>query len=332
MPHVYIVRNNIGTYADHQFLVGGDSGNTSGFDPIRRRFWRFGADDTDNDLIQWIDIDTWYTGRSHVSMPTVAGGCIWHPYLKKFYIYGGRLGGGPGSLSTTRIYSFEPITQTLTLLSEELPEIRNSCSAGVDPNTGLVYIFGGSLPWTDKIAVHNPFAGTCANVTAVLPVATANVGVVWAPNVSKFFLIGGSLSTSSDTDAILTYNPATPNTNPVDTGVNISVQGRENLHGAYYPPTQSIYIFGGYSYEEHRYYDLIERIGTNPVSCTTLTETTWRADDDAMSFYDDVTGKIYCGPFIHSSQPVDNDGPTKRTIMEFDPVNEVMAVPEPALV
>lgn len=331
MPLVYITRAQQGTQLDHQFAVGGDSGNTAEFDPIRRKFWRFGADDTDRDLIQWIEIDTWYTGSSHTPMPQAGGGCVWHAGLGKFFIYGGRLGGGGGSPTTDQIISFDPVTHTLTVLPEKLPVAQNTSMAGYNPNTGLVSIFGGSSDWTDRICLHNPYAGTCVATSAVLPEPTANVGVVWAPNIERFFLIGGSLSISSDSNKILTYNPATPNTNPVNTGVTVSVHGRENLHGAYYPPTESIYIFGGYSYELAQYFDMIERIDTDPVSCTTLSEVCWRADDDAMAFYDPVTDRIYCGPWIHSSQAVDNNGPDKRMIMEFDPNTETLT-PEPALV
>ena len=325
MPHVYITRNAIGSYRDHQFQVGGDAGYMAGFDPIRRRLWRFGADDTDEDRIQWADIDTWYTGTSHTTTPIAGGGCVWHEQLQLFFLYGGRYGGDV--TRSADCYSFDPATHVLTLLSETLEAPRNSVSACYCPNNGLVYLFGGSIPNTDVIYVHNPYAGTITNTTALLPQAQAGQGAVWAEDVERIFIISGSDQTT-DYPSILTYNPASPATDPVDTGVDVSVQGRENLHGAYV--NGSIYIFGGYSYEEHTYYDLIERITTNGVACTTLAQTCWRADDDAVAFYDPVTEKIYCGPWIHSSQAVDNNGPDKRMIMEFDVATEQL-IEEPAL-
>lgn len=313
-------------YSDHKFQIGGDAGQTSGFDPVRRKFWRFGSSDVSRSVIQWVDVDTWVAGQSFTTIPVSTGGCVWHADQSLFYIYGGMTNSGDTTVNT--IYSFNPVTEVLTLLTETMPTAHRQPGAAVHPSSGKVYLFGGSGANTDTIAVHDPVAGTCTDTTANMPQVISGVGAVWAPNISKFVLIGGSDQTTDYAD-ILTYDPATPAVNPVDTGVNVSTHGRENLHGAYY--NGSIYIFGGYSYELTTYYNLIERIDLSPsVSCTLLAETTHRADDDATAHYDSVTGKIFVGPWLHSSQVTDNNGPDKRVILEFDPDTETLTA-EPSL-
>jgi hypothetical protein len=156
----------------------------------------------------------------------------------------------------------------------------------------------------------------------------SNMGAVWADDVAKFFLIGGYNGTNVSPATILTYDPATPAVNPANTAQVLSL-GLENQHGAYYDGR--IYTFGGYRRDNATYYKLIHRINTNPVSVSVLAATIHREDDDAVAFTDAVTGKIFSGPWIHSSQATDNNGPDKRVIAVLDPVTETMAA-EPALV
>jgi hypothetical protein len=325
--YFYTLYPGIGV-TDHQFQVGGDAGYVAGLDPNTRRFWRFGGDDTDRDLIQWVNIDTWISGQSATTIPASGGYAVWHPGIAKFIIYGGRVGAAwPG---VTTIWTFDPVTEVRTTLAETLPVGLAAASAVLHPASGKVYIFGGVAtgPTDTKntIYVHDPGAGTVTNTTAVLPAANSNIGAVWADDVAKVFLIGG-YDGSISLDVILTYDPATPAVNPVNTGQVLSTE-LENEHGAYFDGR--IYCFGGYRRQNSTYYDIIHRINTSPVAVSVLAETIYRADDDAIAFADSVTGKVFAGPYIHSSQVTDNHGPDKRIMVELDPVTETLA-PEPAL-
>lgn len=312
---------------DHQFQVGGDAGYTAALDPTSRKFWRFGGASTDKDLIQWVNIDTWVSGLSPTTIGAATGFAVWHSGISKFIIYGGRTQAAGAGITT--VWTFDPATEVLTELSEELPVGLSVPIAAVHPASGDVYIFGGitsTATPVDTIYVHDVGAGTITDTTAVLPEVNAQMGVIWAEDVELFFLIGGW--DGSSPDYIWTYDPATPSVDAADTGEVLSI-GLENLHGAYYDGR--IYTFGGYRQDNATYYDRIHRIDTNPVAVSVLTETCHRADDDAVAFYDSVTGKIYVGPWLHSSQVADNHGPDKRVVLEFDPTTETLAA-EPSLI
>lgn len=319
---------------DHQFQIGGDAGYVAAFDPTARRFWRFGCDSNggeninDLDVIQWVNVDTWLSGVSPTTIGASGGFAVWHSGIAKFIIYGGRTAGAGNGITT--VWTFDPVTERLTTLTETLPVGLAAAAAAVHPASGKVYIFGGYVSPGVTVATiyaHDPVAGTITNTTATLPAVNSNIGAVWAEDVSKFFLIGGYNGTLVSPNVIWTYDPATPASNAVDTGQVLSL-GLENQHGAYY--SGRIYTFGGYKRDNSTYYKVIHRINTNPVSVSVLPATIYREDDDAVAFHDSVTGKIFSGPWIHSSQAADNNGPDKRVIAGFNPTTETMD-PEPSL-
>lgn len=129
--------------ADHQFAFGSDSGYMAGFNPEDRRFYFLGTQTnnlTDFNVTTWANIDTWEVGFSYPSTTFANSSVVWHPTKRMFYLYGGTDG---NTTTLSRIYSFDPATNTLTLLSETLPQSVVNPGAVYNPVDDKVYLFGG---------------------------------------------------------------------------------------------------------------------------------------------------------------------------------------------
>lgn len=320
----------------HMFPYGSDTGWMSGFDPVSRRFYFFGtaADDlSDKDVTSWVNIDTWEVGFVYPSLNFSGAGVIYSSAKQKFYIYGGTNEGTP----TNKIYSFDPATETFTLLPETLQDAVFDPQPVLDPTTGKVYIFGGrtsfsgSSQFVNRISVHNLdlVTPTITDTTADLPIASDGMEPVYSSSDGKIYLFGGAYNNGASVnslDSILSYDPSTPSVNPVDTGEDMATP-LDTMSTVYY--NGNIYLFGGYNFTTATYYATIQKFNVASQTIETLPETMYKPDDDAKAFYDSVTGKIYVGPTLHSTAAT-NEDERKVVVLEFDPVSETLAA-EPSL-
>jgi len=337
----FIVFDDFNNGQNHLLPWGSDTSNSSGFDPVSRRFYRFPLDNGGGatiNITQWVNIDTWEVGFVYPSMPIAANGAsvIYHPTKKKFYIYGGRTA---SNVFSDKIIAFDPATETYEVLSETLLQGAGLLGAVLEPTSGKVYLFGGltsttpAYVYTHSITVHNLdfITPTVTDTGAHLAVASNGMEPVYATSDNKIYLLGGAYAASGSDidslDSIYAYNPASPGTDPVDTGVKLATE-MDTTAPVYL--NGSIYIFGGYRFSEPvGYYNLIQKFNIAPLSIFTLTETLHKSDDDMKGFYDSINNKIYVGAALHSAG-LQNENARKVVLLEFDPDTETL-VAEPTL-
>jgi hypothetical protein len=329
----FIVFDDFINSNSRQVPFGSDSGWLSGFDPVSRRFFFFSAVNDNlvsHNVTQWVNIDTGEVGYIYPPFSIANGGVVYHPTLQKFFIYGGSTNGFPAR--TNKIWSFDPATDTFTELNETLPAASILTFPVYDPTTDKVYLFGGRTSSTTRlntIYVHNLNLSTptVTNTGAVLPITMDGMMPTYSPVDNKIYLFGGAYYTGSAQASrvdILSYNPASPATNPIDTGVNLATAG-DTFGTAYYDG--NIYIFGGFNFTTSLYSNAIQKFNVVDQTISTLPQTLYKPDDDMSAFYDSVTNKIYLGPVLHSTGAT-NEDEHKAVVLEFDPVNETLA-PEP---
>ena len=324
--------------ATNLVAFGSDTGWTSGFDPETRRIYFFGvgADSLESIYInQWVNIDTWEVGYVYIDseIEIHGAGVIYDPEDKLFYIYGGTSGNTP--LDT--IYTFDPVSEVFTLLSETLPLPVFNPSPVIDPDSRNVYLFGGrknysgSDQFTNFISVHDIGSVTPAvtSTGAILPIASDGMSPVFSPIDEKIYLIGGAYngdSPLSSLNTILAYDPSTPGVNPV-AKTSVLPTGRDTAPTAYHDG--NVYVFGGYSFGLGQYTDEVLKFNVVGDTIEVLPETLYKRDDDAFAFYDSVNDKIFVGPLNHSSAS-DNAEVEKAVVLEFDPDTETFDL-EPSL-
>ncbi|MEZ4210871.1 MAG: DUF2341 domain-containing protein [Candidatus Paceibacterota bacterium] len=327
-----------GSTSDHQFAFGSDSGYMAGFNPEDRRFYFLGTQTdnlTDYNVTTWANIDTWEVGFSYPSTTFANSSVVWHPTKQMFYLYGGTDG---NSTTLSRIYSFDPATNTLTLLSETLPQSVINPGAVYNPMDDKIYLFGGrrtltggTSTFSNTIYTHNLnlITPTVTNTGAFLPIASEGMEPVYSDEDGRIYLFGGAYNNASTLNSlttILSYNPSTPSVNPVDTGSDLPTP-RDTMGTAY--AKGNVYIFGGYNWTNTTYYNTVYKYDISSNTLSTLTATIPHADDDMKAFYDSVNDKIYVGPLIHSTAS-SNEDKRKVVILEFDPNTEEFE-PEPSL-
>lgn len=332
--------------AVQQHLFGSDAAMSCCFIPELRRIYFFGQDQessTGADLVQWMNIDNGDLGLVKVLpgtdyTPVNSAGICYHADEEVIFIYGGRL--TADASRTDLVQSFNPFTETFATLGATFPTELNSFDAVLDPASGDVFTFGGRagsgvVTNTDAIYRHDVSAGTITDTGADLPTAATAVGAVYFPDDGKIYLFGGVWTNGGDDDnldTILAYDPATPGTNPVDTGDTLD-RPTENQHGV--AVGDAIYLFGGHDYQFHdpgdsAYHDIIQKYVPSTGARTTLAATLPRADDDMRAFYDPVTELVYVSAALHSDEPTDNKFHHKVVVLEFDPSTEDAPI-EPAL-
>lgn len=320
----------------HLFPFGSDSGYSAGFDPVSRRFHFFQAvtdNLTDYNISPWANVDTWDVGFTNPPITFSNSGVVYHEADQLFYLYGG----SDDRILQNKVYSFDPATGVLTQLAVTLPVSMLQPNAVYDPTTEKVYLFGGrraisgSTKYYNGIYVHNLNLATptLTNTGAVLPVNMGGMQPIYDPETAKIYLFGGGTDNGTgfaSRTQILSYNPSSPSTNPVDTGADLSIP-RDTMGSAYYDGV--VYLFGGYNWNASAYTDIIEKydIGANTV--TLLPETLYHSDDDMTAFYDSETDRIYVGPVLHSTGST-NEDQRKNVILEFNPHTETLE-PEPSL-
>lgn len=301
-----------------------------------RRIYFFGQDvnaGVGASLVQWINIDTWEAGfvRPGLDVPVNAPGVAYSPNTGLIYVFGGRL--NEDGTYTDEIQTLNPVTEVFNTLTATTPTNLADAEAVYYPVNGKIFIFGGTTASgtrSNKILVFDPATETISDTSAVLPTAATSIGGVYHPADQHIYLFGGVWQdgmTTKNLDTILKYNPASPSTNPTNTGHTLAAP-TENQHGT--STGEAIYLFGGYSRSESEYKDIIQKYVPATGSRTTLSETMPRPDDDARAFYDSVTGKVFISPWLHSDQSSDNEHKEKLIVHIFDPSDETVA-PEPPL-
>lgn len=314
--------------ATSQHLIGSDAGFATAFVPELRRLYFFGQDQqssTGANLVQWLNIDTNEAGFvwPGLDTPVNAGCVIYHPVEHKIFVYGGRRCSDGVRIAT--IQSFDPFTETFDTLTETMPVAINSMDAIYYPSTEQIFIFGGRITNSnsDGIYIHDPDAGTLTTTTAELPTGCSAIGAVYNPDDGLVYLFGGTIGADADDnlDQILSYNPSTPNTNPVDTGQSLD-EPTENQHGSYV--NGAIYLFGGYRHTTTTYKDIIQKYVPATNTHSVLAGTMPHPDDDAKSFYDPITERIIISPWIHSSESTPNAFHKKIIVHRFNPATETV--------
>lgn len=312
---------------------GTDAGFMSAYCPLNRRLYTFGQDFSSGNgtsCVQWYNIDDGSVGFVYPGLdtPVNAAGVVWNATEAKFFIYGGRL--MTSSTRQTLIQTFDPVAETFATLSEVLPEALSESGVFEYPSTGDNYVLGGwnAVTQSDNIYVHDPVAGTVTDTTAVLPTPRSNMGVCWSTAVSKAYVIGGWGGGTTNYGTIHTYDPASPATNPVDTGTTHSPTV-ENPAVCEYNGT--IIIAGGLNRGAPNVYDdTIHELDTSDNSLVTLSETLDRADDDITAIYDSTNDRVYIWPVLHSSQATDNQSYEKVVVAQYNPNTQTLAT-EPSL-
>lgn len=119
------------------------------------------------------------------------------------------LGGQYGFLSANdEIVHFDPVTGRSTVMAATLPEPYTAQASATDPETGLVYLFGGKLGqspwWSDKVLRFDPWSQMVEELPVTLPQATAYGSAAWMGD--KAYLFGGD-TPDGYTDEILSFDP-----------------------------------------------------------------------------------------------------------------------------
>lgn len=315
-------------HSHHQFPFGSDGGWASGFDPVSRRFYFFGlASDgyVNYRVTPWVNIDTWEVG--YVQPPFVGNsmGVCYHAGQQLFYIYNSS---NSGVVNLNQVYTFNPATEVFTLLPVTMIQPTYNPSPCYDPVSGKIFLFGGRLTinpntFIDTIAVHDVVAGTITDTGANLYIAMDGPTPTYCDVDQRIYLFGGAYESSGtkSSDKIYKYNPATPGTNPVDTGT-VMADGRDTRGAACVNGV--FYLFGGYSYTLLAYTNRIDKYNSISNTIETIEPTMYCPDDDMLGFYDTVTGKVFVGPVLHQSNTDPNSDNHKVFVMELDPTNDFL--------
>lgn len=334
--NVFTMFENFPGGPDQHNLVGSDSGGATTFVPELRRFYFFGQDkaaSTGSNIVQWVNIDTWEVGFVWPGLDTPVNGAavIYCPSTQLIYVFGGR--NNTSGNHTNLIQTFDPFTETFDTLSETIPTNLTDSEPVYDPESESIFLFGGTTATSTRSSViysFDPQTGDITDTTADLPTAATSIGGVYNPDDQLIYLFGGVWQngmTTDNLDTILSYNPATPSTNPVNTGATLA-EPTENQNGAY--AKGAIYLFGGFRRTTATYKDIIQKYVPSTNARTTLAATMPRPDDDARAYYDSVTDRIYISPWLHSDQATDNSFHEKVIVNIFNPNTEASPV-EPTL-
>ena len=314
---------------------GNDSSWAGGFDPVSRRMYLLGFEDSTGQTMgggQWVNVDTGESGIIWPGHPSNVHGfsVVYHPTDELFYCYGGYDGYSNIPFSDG-IVTFDPATETWATLTETLPTGVAIAAACYDSASGDIFIFGGATrigTWTrtDLIARHDISANTCTDTGANLNTASWGHAVAQGANGSIYLFGGAETATPVSRNSIYKYDPSAPGTDPaLVSGQTLSVN-RDTAAAC--AKGNNIYIFGGYDYGTATYYDSIDKFDASTDTISTISETLYQADDDFMAEYDSTDDVMYIGPVRHSVGGASDL--TKVAILEFDPDTDTFAS-EPTL-
>ena len=172
------------------------------------------------------------SGRADTSAATAPNG--------KIYVFGGYDANSGSYLDD--IIEFDPVTQSVTTLSETLPSVRFGTSAATAPN-GKIYVFGGVLGsgrYLDDILEFDPVTQTVTTLEATLPSTRFGTSAATAPN-GKIYVFGGVFG--DRLDDILEFDPVTQSVTTLEATLP---RGSYNTSAAT-APNGKIYVFKGNS-------------------------------------------------------------------------------------
>lgn len=177
----------------------------------------------------------------------------WDSSTNKAYIMGGfEVVDSDTNAYVKSIIEFNPAANSgngsLTTKSAELPRGRFGIAGSFDPNTHLVYAFGGSF--SDQIITYNPSSDTTAALSHT-PINLWKPSAVYAPSEEKTYIFGGGDTSTSFTSPfqeedlfapVMEYDSTTNST-----VIKTLFPGIHYGSSAVWNPTANeAYIFGGH--------------------------------------------------------------------------------------
>jgi N-acetylneuraminic acid mutarotase len=190
------------------------------------------------------DTSGYTSGRLPNSQGKTAA-AAWDPALQRAFLFGGATCTSTGCDTADQISSYDPATDSATVMGARLPQPIAFASAAYVG--GFIYIFGGALPtccpYTDQIVRYDPVNDAISVMNATLPSPRINMSE--AVFGSSVYLFGGCCTFTEDTggyNEIVRYDTLTDTT---------QLMSARLPTGRYYTSAarlgNSMYIFGGTS-------------------------------------------------------------------------------------
>ncbi len=154
------------------------------------------------------------------------------------YLLGGNNSNGTDLSSILR---YDPIAETVTVMTQTLPTPRHAPAAALSTYDGMIYCFGG-YPWPSPIQIvrYDPVSDIATLLPATLPVPTNGMPAVSDPRTGKIYLFGGWMN--GHKNQIQEFDPATGSATVKTATLPV---GMEGVMAAADPRSGRICGFGG---------------------------------------------------------------------------------------
>lgn len=148
---------------------------------------------------------------------------------RRAYVFGGFNAAGS---RITSIEVWNPNTDMASVATATLPTALAEAVAVYSPTNDKIYIFGGSTdatPVVDTIYEYDPVGDSIALLSSNVPVPLKNLAAAFVPFNDRIYLFGGENSAGNMVSTVYVFNPASPNTDPVQEDTRQNLGDDEDL-------------------------------------------------------------------------------------------------------